>query len=120
LSSCSAHEAYLRTYQRTVDASRAMEFLLLDRLFPRSVFHALSTAETCLAELHPVTTRSGQSNDARRCLGRARTFLEFVQPSEMLDGLPALLARVQSSCSEAANAVADQYFRHSSVIRWTA
>jgi len=120
LSSCSAHEAYLRTYQRAVDASRAAEFLLLDRLFPRSVFHALSTAETCLAELHPVTSRSGQSNDARRSLGRARTFLEFVQPAEVLEGLPALLARVQASCSEAASDVAEQYFRHSSVIRWTA
>ncbi|MDQ3107397.1 MAG: alpha-E domain-containing protein, partial [Actinomycetota bacterium] len=36
LRSCSAHEAYLRTYRRAVDASLVAEFLLLDRLFPRS------------------------------------------------------------------------------------
>ena len=45
LRSCSAYEAYLRTYKHAVDAATAVEFLLLDRLFPRSVFHALTTAE---------------------------------------------------------------------------
>ena len=38
LRSCGAYEAYLRTYQRAVDAALAAEFLVLDRLFPRSVF----------------------------------------------------------------------------------
>ena len=41
LRACSAHDAYLRTYQQGVDAPRVVEFLLVDRLFPRSVFHAL-------------------------------------------------------------------------------
>jgi uncharacterized alpha-E superfamily protein len=120
LRSCSAYEAYLRTYQRTVDASRAAEFMLLDRLFPRSVFHAVSTAENCLAELDPVTSRSGQSNDARRALGQARTHLEFARSEELLDTLPGLLARVQTSCSVAASAVASRYFLQTSAIRWTA
>lgn len=120
LRSCSAHEAYLRTYHRAVDASRAAEFMLLDRLFPRSVFNALSTAETCLAELHPVTSRSGQSTDARHALGRARTYLEFARSDEVLSELPVLLARVQALCSEAASAVADRYFRQTAAIRWTA
>jgi uncharacterized alpha-E superfamily protein len=120
LRSCSAYEAYLRTYQRAVDASRASEFLLLDRLFPRSLFHALSTAESCLAELDPVTSRSGQSNEARRALGQARTHLEFARSDELLENLPALLARVQSRCSEAASAVTERYFRQTSAIRWTA
>jgi uncharacterized alpha-E superfamily protein len=120
LRSCSAHEAYLRTYQRAVDASRAAEFMLLDRLFPRSVFHALSTAETCLAELDPVTSRTGRSNEARRALGQARTHLEFARSEELLDSLPALLSRVQTSCSAASSAVAARYFRQTSAIRWTA
>ena len=37
LRTCSVYEAYLRTYKHAVDASSAVEFLLLDRLFPRSV-----------------------------------------------------------------------------------
>jgi len=65
---CSAHEAYLRTYQRAVDASLAGEFLLLDRLFPRSVFCALNTAERCLAELDP---RSGGPGSPTRPAGQS-------------------------------------------------
>ena len=43
---CSAHEAFLRTYRRAVTPDLVAEFLLLDRLFPRSAFHALGVAET--------------------------------------------------------------------------
>jgi len=117
---CSAHEAYLRTYRRAVDASLVAEFLLLDRLFPRSVVHALSTAEACLAELDPSSSRSGPGNDARRALGRARTELEFRRVDELLADLPAQLGRLQAACSEAASAVAGRYFRHTAPIEWSA
>src|SRR6185369_17282764 len=59
LRSCAAYEAYLRTYRRGVVGSRAVEFLLLDRLFPRSVFHALSAAESVLYDLDPGPARLG-------------------------------------------------------------
>ena len=49
LRACSAHEAYLRTYQRGVESRLALEFLLLDRLFPRSVLHALTVGEDAAA-----------------------------------------------------------------------
>ena len=49
LRSCSAHEAFLRTYRREPEPTLAAEFLLLDRLFPRSVFYTLQEAEDCLA-----------------------------------------------------------------------
>jgi uncharacterized alpha-E superfamily protein len=117
---CSAHEAYLRTYRRAVDASLVAEFLLLDRLFPRSVFHALSTAESCLAELDPLTGRAGFDVEARRILGRARTDLEFQQTSDLLRELPAHLARVQAACSEAAIAIGHRYFHQTAPIEWTA
>ncbi len=63
LRTCSAYEAYLRTYKHAVDASSAVEFLLLDRLFPRSVYHALTTAERRLGELDPSSARGRR----RRC-----------------------------------------------------
>src|SRR4029453_6979714 len=53
LSCCAAHEAYLRTHQRAVDGSLAAGFLLLDRLFPRSVYHALHTAASAPAQPAP-------------------------------------------------------------------
>ncbi len=117
---CSAHEAYLRTYRRAVDASLVAEFLLLDRLFPRSVFNALSTAESCLAELDPMIGRAGFEDEARRVLGRARTDLEFRSTSELLRDLPAHLARVQGSCRDAAAAGRRRDSHQTVPIEWTA
>jgi uncharacterized alpha-E superfamily protein len=117
---CSAHEAYLRTYHRAVDASLVAEFLLLDRLFPRSVFHAISTAEQCLAELDPVTSRTGMDDESRRVLGRARTELEFQRSGDLVRDLPARLGHVQASCADAATAIAYRYFHQTAAIEWTA
>ena len=65
LRSCSAHEAFLRTYRREPEPRLAAEFLLLDRLFPRSVFYSLQLGEDCLAELDPRSGRAGMSDEAR-------------------------------------------------------
>jgi uncharacterized alpha-E superfamily protein len=117
---CSAYEAYLQTYQRAVDASLAAEFLVLDRLFPRSVFCALRTAEECLAQLAPGGGRAGLDDDARRLLGRARTELEFRSTDDLLGDLPGHLFRLQRHCFEAGAAVARRYFRPARPMEWTA
>jgi uncharacterized alpha-E superfamily protein len=83
LRASSAHEAYLRRYQRVVAGRLVLEFLLLDRLFPRSVLHALSVGEEALGRLDPPAEhsgRSGQPSEARRLIGRVRTDLEFLSP----------------------------------------
>ena len=116
---CSAYEAYLRTYQRAVDSSLAAEFLVLDRLFPRSVFHALRTAEDCLAELDPSHGRAGLDDPARRRLGQARTELEFTSVDELLADLPGHLFRLQQHCFATGASVADRYFRGARPMAWT-
>jgi uncharacterized alpha-E superfamily protein len=117
---CSAHEAYLRAYQRTVDASLVVEFLLLDRLFPRSVYSALCQAEACLTALSPSVGRAGLDDESRRILGRARTDLEYRRANELLRDLPAHLADVQAACSAAHSAISDRYFRHTKAVVWSA
>ena len=52
-----------------VEGSKALEFLLLDRLFPRSVFHTLGAAETALFDLDPASDRHG---DRQRTAPRRR------------------------------------------------
>jgi uncharacterized alpha-E superfamily protein len=117
---CSAYEAYLQTYHRAVDASLAAEFLVLDRLFPRSVFSALHTAEDCLAELAPGAGRAGPDDDARRLLGRARMELEFRSADDLLNDLPGHLFRLQQHCFAAGAAVARRYFRETRPLEWSA
>jgi uncharacterized alpha-E superfamily protein len=122
LRACSAHEAYLRTYQRGMDVRLVLEFLLVDRLFPRSVLHALTVGEEALARLEPPmerTNRGMHAYDARRVMGRVRTDLEFLPPEQLLDGLPERLHRVQQGVSEVSEAVARRYFSGSAVVGWT-
>jgi uncharacterized alpha-E superfamily protein len=119
LRSCSAHEAFLRTYRREAEPTLAAEFLLLDRLFPRSVFCALSTAESCLAELDPRSGRAGMTDESRRILGLLRTNLEFRRIDDLLNDLPGQLDAVQAGSSAANAALASRYFRQTNPIEWT-
>ncbi|CAM5507251.1 hypothetical protein TPAU25S_00866 [Tsukamurella paurometabola] len=76
-----AHDTYLRTYRGVLDASRVVEFILVDRLFPRSVIHALTTAEDCLSAIEGGREgRLGTRTEAQRLLGRARGELESSLP----------------------------------------
>ena len=120
LKSCSAHEAYLRTYRSAVEPERVVEFLVLDRLFPRSVYAALVQAETCLAELDPRAGRAGLDDSARRLLGRARTDLEFRTSDELLRELPELLDMLQRTVSLAGDAVSARYFHQGAALAWRA
>lgn len=119
LRSCSAHEAFLRTYRREPEPTLAAEFLLLDRLFPRSVFYSLLTAEECLAELDPRSGRAGMPDEARRVLGHLRTSLEFRRIEDLIDDLSGLLTNLQKGCSAASAALAARYFRQTNPIEWS-
>jgi uncharacterized alpha-E superfamily protein len=121
LRSAGAHDTYLRTYRGVLDAGRVVQFLLLDRLFPRSVFHAIHEAESCLQQLdRRPTVRIGAKHEALRLLGRARSELEFLRPQDLLDDLPAQLGGLQECIREVGEAVSLQYFHSAPWVAWTA
>ncbi|MCL2466249.1 MAG: alpha-E domain-containing protein [Micrococcales bacterium] len=117
LRSCGAHEAFLRTYRGSESGERAAGFLLVDRLFPRSIVHALNQAEECLAGLEPVTDRAAL-DDARRHLGLTRTALEYRPLAAILDDLPDEMEQVQRSCTAASDAIRRRYFRSGAPAQW--
>jgi uncharacterized alpha-E superfamily protein len=119
LRSSGAWETFLRTYRGALDDRHAAEFLLLDRLFPRSVFAALSAAESCLADLEPDPGRAGVATDAQRIVGRARTGLEFRGADELINDLGPVLASLERTCSQVNEAVSRRYFRQTSAVLWT-
>jgi uncharacterized alpha-E superfamily protein len=94
------------------------EFLLLDRLFPRSVVHALSTAEECLAALSPSPTRAGVDDPARRPVGRLRNRLEYADPRQLTAQLPELLTTLQETCLQASEAITRRYFAYQAPVAW--
>jgi uncharacterized alpha-E superfamily protein len=118
--SCGAYQAFLRTYRGATDEVNAAEFLLLDRLFPRSVFAALSTAEACLEQLEPSAGRAGVADGARRRLGRVRTGLEYRGATELLVDLPGEMERIQRACSQARDDVAARFFPRGAPTAWVA
>jgi uncharacterized alpha-E superfamily protein len=120
LRSAGAHDTYLRTYRGALDAGLVVQFLLLDRLFPRSVFHALRQAESCLEQLDlRPTARVGAKGEAIRLLGKARSDLEFLRPDDLFSDLTGRLKSIQGTVRDVGEAVALQYFHAVPWVAWT-
>ncbi|MFT4124971.1 MAG: alpha-E domain-containing protein [Gordonia sp. (in: high G+C Gram-positive bacteria)] len=119
LVSAGAHDTFLRTYRGAVNAENVLEFILLDRLFPRSVFHALAVAESNLIELEKRPSRTGARARALLLLGRARSSMEFLEPGDLLSGLQDRLVDLQDTCRAVNEAVTGQYFHVSPYVSWT-
>jgi uncharacterized alpha-E superfamily protein len=117
LRACGAYEAFLRTYRGMETERGAAEFLLLDRLFPRSVVFALNRAEQCLDNLES-SQRAGFQNDAQRLLGRMRAELEYRSLSDLMNDLPQEMERLQTACANATEAVTRRYFAGSEALAW--
>ncbi|MBG6181032.1 alpha-E domain-containing protein [Arthrobacter sp. CAN_A1] len=113
-----AYESFLRTRRASFGDQQAAEFLLLDRLFPRSIVYALSDAEKCLTNLNPAYRRVGFINDASRIVGQARTFLEFHQTDDLMSELPEHMERVQKACAQASDAISRTYFSQADELAW--
>jgi uncharacterized alpha-E superfamily protein len=118
LRSCGAYEAYLRTYRGVPSATNAAEFLLLDRIFPRSVTFALSRAENCLAELAPTTDRVGTSDLALKQLKQLRTNLEYRSATEILASLTPEMKNLQQSIGDISESIRSRYFPVNLLPQW--
>ncbi|GAA1465950.1 alpha-E domain-containing protein [Microbacterium thalassium] len=110
LRSCGAYEAYLRTYKGMPSARNAAEFLLLDRLFPRSIIFSIQSAEQCMSAIDPRADRVGHSNTVLRALGQIRNDLEYSALSEILNELPEHMERVQVVTRDASEAIRQRFF----------
>ena len=118
LRACGAHESFIRTHGWAAEPDRVAEFLLLDRLFPRSVVHALASAEECLTALNPGAVRAGVDDPARRRVGRLRNRLEYADPKQVTAQLPELISALQETCVQASEAIAKQYFQYQAPVAW--
>jgi uncharacterized alpha-E superfamily protein len=109
LRSCGAYEAYLRTYRGMPSASNAAEFLLLDRLFPRSVIHSITVAE--LHERDRSGRRPGRALEHRAARARAHPQRPRVPADRGDPGeLPEHMEQVQKVTRQASEAIRDRFF----------
>ena len=116
LRACGGYEPYLRLSQGVVDPGRVLDFLLRDRLFPRSAFASLTVAEECLHQIS--LGRTDEWDEARGLIGLARAELEYSPPSSLADGLVRRLDRLQRTISQVSDAVTRRYFAHDMPTQW--
>lgn len=118
LRACGAYEAFLRTYRGIETERAAAEFLLLDRLFPRSVVFALNRAEQCLDALGTDPERAGFQDEAHRLIGRTRAELEYRSLADVVSDLPEEMEKLQRTCAAATDAVSRRYFAGAEPVSW--
>ena len=117
LRSVGAYEAYLRTYRGVPSARNAAEFLLLDRLFPRSILFSVTRAEQCMRDLDR-GDRVGVTDQAMRLLGQIRSELEYRPIADIIDELPNHMDNVQAATSATSEAIRQRYFPTNSAPSW--
>lgn len=110
LRSVGAYEAYLRTYRGVPSTKNAAEFLIKDRLFPRSILFSLARAEDCLQEIDPQSGRAGISDEAQRLIAQTRSQLEYRPIGDILDDLPANMESLERAISGVSEAVRLKFF----------
>lgn len=118
LRSCGGYEAYLRTYRGVPSTESAAEFLVLDRLFPRSIIASVIRAEDALREIDPRAGRVGVTDQGQRLLGQIRSEFEYRQIGDLLADLAGNMERVQEVMSAASDAIRERYFPTSVVPVW--
>ena len=117
LKACGAYESFARTRSWNGGGSlHVAEFLVYDRLFPRSVLHALATAEECLVALDPETAGDDMSSVAQ--IRRVRTGLEDADPEALPGQLGEVLGALQQTCLEVSEAITERYFTYALPAPW--
>ena len=118
LRSTGAHHAFVQSASDQDSEVEAVAFLLLDRLFPRSLLCTLDTALDALGVLDAGLARSALDVESARLLGQARAELEFRRPDALLDDLPERMASLQQVCGGADAAIARRYFEGAVAPEW--
>jgi len=109
LRSASAFEMYRKSYGQIVP-DRIIEFLLLDRDFPRAIHHCLIMAELSLRNISG-TMRGRFTNHAEKALGRLLADLDYTQIEEIKAfGLHEFLDNIQTRLNLVGTAVSETFF----------
>src|SRR5262245_61065904 len=109
LRSTSAFEMYRKRFQQ-ISPDRIVEFLVLDREFPRAIHHCVVTAE---ASLHTITGTPMRtfSNPAEQLLGRVCAKLNYTQVDEIIKrGLHEFLDDIQVRLNLVGDAIYSSFF----------
>ncbi len=110
LKSVSAFNMY-RQAHRVINPSHIVEFLVMDKSFPRSIFYSIRQAELSLYEISGIKMTDGYSNFAEKELTRLRHEIEFTEVTDIFKkGLHPYLDEFQIKNNTVAKAIFKTYF----------
>ncbi len=106
LKSVSAFNTYRRVFGN-INPEGVVEFLVLNRKFPRSIYFCLTEAEICLHEISGHPTK-GFGNKAEKLMGELRSQLEYDDIADVIDhGLHEYLDHLQIRLNQISIAIYD-------------
>ncbi|MDI1322280.1 MAG: alpha-E domain-containing protein [Algoriphagus sp.] len=109
LKSVTAFNTYRRLYGN-IDSAGIVEFLVLNKLFPRSIYYCLKEAENCL---HHISGNfgGGYQNPAEKAIGELKSRLEFAEVNEIISiGLHEYLDSLQLRINHISNLIDSNFF----------
>ena len=110
LKSVSAYNMHRQQY-RSLTPSSIIEFLILDRMFPRAVGHCIRQAELSLYEISGNNITNGFGNSAERLISKLRTDIEFTETADIFRaGLHQYLDNLQTRVNDIGAAIFQTYF----------
>ncbi len=110
LKSVTGFNTYRRLYG-TIDPSGVVEFLVLNKYFPRSIYYCLKEAERYL---HCISgnTSEGFKNSAEKAMGELKSRLEFAEVDDIISvGLHEYLDTLQLKINHISDLIDSNFFR---------
>ena len=109
LHSVSGYEMFRRRHGRILP-EKVVDFLVLDREFPRAVLYCLERAEECLLNLSG-TPMGSFRNNAEKQVSRLRSTLAYTNVEEVIaQGLHEFLDRLQNGLNEVGEGIFESFF----------
>ena len=110
LKSVSGFNIYRQVYGN-IEPGKIVEFLVLNKYFPRSIYYCLSEAEDCLLKISESPTK-GYRNNAEKHLGALCAQLEFSDVNDVISsGLHEFLDDIQLKLIRISNAIHTNFFK---------
>jgi uncharacterized alpha-E superfamily protein len=117
LRSCSAFEPFRRASVGRLDMENVVEYLLLDREFPRAVLFCLNLCTYTLDGIGEDPTNLIRSDPPRRSLGRLSADLEYLDIHEVLGvNMDPFLSRLLVRLNTIGDEIARTYFNTSVIL----
>ncbi len=119
LKSCSAYQAFIRIYGGIgMDRRSVLEFLVLDRGFPRSIYFSLCSVGAALEAISDGNSSMLRKDIPFRLLGRLKGAVEYLDGDDLALHIGAHLAKIQRETGELSIAISNRFFYQDEQQQW--